>query len=136
MIPDIENTVFNTVASVVRAKHPDVFMTGEPVAVPPKFPCVVLLEMDNSTYQRTLDSSGIENHAQVMYQVEVYSNKSYGKKNECKSIMSVIDDLMFGMGFVRVGNAPVEVPNANASIYRMVARYRATISKNKVIYRR
>jgi hypothetical protein len=43
---------------------------------------------------------------------------------------------MFGMGFVRVGNAPVEVPNANASIYRMVARYRATISKNKVIYRR
>ena len=133
---DAESEIFNAVAAELRSNFPGIFVSGEYVASPPSFPAVTIVERDNSTYQRTLDSSGIENHAQVMYQVEVYSNKSYGKKTECKSIMSVIDDLMLGMGFVRVGNAPVEVPNANASIYRMVARYRATISKNKIIYRR
>jgi hypothetical protein len=71
-----------------------------------------------------------------MYTANVYSNKSSGKKSECKSIMAIIDDEMQDMGFVRVGSGPMAAPNANASIYRMVARYRATISKDKTTYRR
>lgn len=133
---DVESAIFGTVAPVVRAEHPDVFMTGEPVAAPPKFPCVVLLEMDNSTYQRTLDSSGEENHAQLMYQVEVYSNLSTGKKRQCREIVALIDGEMQKLGFLRIGSSPAEVPNADKTIYRMVARYRATVSKDKTIYRR
>lgn len=131
-----ETEVFSTVATTLRAEFSGIFVAGEAVAAPSSFPAVTLVEDDNSTYQRSLDSSGQENHAQVMYSCNVYSNKSAGRKTECKAILAVIDAEMFGMGFLRVGSSPMEVPNANGAIYRMVARYKATISKDKVIYRR
>jgi hypothetical protein len=133
---NVENEVFSTVATALRNEFSGIFVSGEYVPAPPSFPAVTLVEDDNSTYTRTLDSSGQENHAQIMYTVNVYSNKSSGKKSECKSIMAIIDDEMQGMGFVRIGSSPAEVPNADKTIYRMVARYRATISKDKIIYRR
>ena len=61
--------------------------------------------------------------AQVMFEVNVYSNKTEGKKTECKEIMKVIDEVLFKMNFKRIAMTPV--PNMeDASIYRMVARYR------------
>ena len=132
---DIENDVFNAVATVVRAKYPDIYMVGEYVKTPPKFPFVSLVEMDNQTYQRTEDSGSSENHASVMYEVNIYSNKTVGKKTECKEIAAVIDEQMLALGFARTMLQPI--PNLDdATIYRMVGRYSAIISKDKVIYRR
>ena len=132
---DIENDIFNTIASVVRAKYPDIYMVGEYVKTPPKFPCVSLVEMDNQSYQRTEDSGSSENHVSVMYEVNVYSNKTVGKKLECKAIAAAIDEQMLALGFARTMLQPI--PNLDdATIYRMVGRYSAIISKNKVIYRR
>lgn len=132
---DVENKVFNTVATDVRAKYPDVYMVGEYVKTPPKFPCVSLVEMDNQSYQRTEDSGSSENHASVMYEVNTYSNKTNGKKAECKAIIALIDELMLALGFARTMLQPI--PNLDdATIYRMVGRYSAVISKNKDIYRR
>ena len=132
---DIETSVFDTVAKAVRAKYPKIFMTGEYVKVPPKFPCVSLMEMDNQSYQRTEDSGSSENHVSVMYEVDVYSNKSVGKKSECKAIAALIDEQMLALGFARTMLQPI--PNLDdATIYRMVGRYSAIISKDKVIYRR
>lgn len=132
---DIENEVFNTVATVVRAEYPKIYMVGEYIKSPPKFPCVSLVEMDNQSYQRTEDSGCSENHASVMYEVNVYSNKTIGKKAECKAIATLIDEQMLALGFARTMLQPI--PNVDdATIYRMVGRYSAVISKNKVIYRR
>ena len=132
---DIENTVFNSVATEVRAKYPGVYMVGEYVKTPPKFPCVSLVEMDNQSYQRTEDSGSSENHISVMYEVNIYSNKTVGKKMECKAIAALIDERMLALGFARTMLQPI--PNLDdATIYRMVGRYSAVISKNKDIYRR
>ena len=132
---DIENEVFNTVASVVRAVYPGIYMVGEYVKTPPKFPCVSLVEMDNQSYQATEDSGSSENHASVMYEVNIYSNKSVGKKSECKAIAALIDERMLALGFARTMIQPI--PNLDdATIYRMVGRYSAVISKNKSVYRR
>ena len=132
---DYENDIFNAVATVVRAEYPDIYMVGEYVKTPPKFPCVSLMEMDNQSYQRTEDSGSSENHASVMYEVNIYSNKTVGKKSECKAIAAVIDEQMLALGFARTMLQPI--PNLDdATIYRMVGRYSAIISKNKVIYRR
>ena len=132
---DIENDIFNTVAKVVRAKYPDIYMVGEYVKTPPKFPFVSLVEMDNQSYQQTEDSGSSENHASVMYEVNVYSNKTVGKKGECKEIAAVVDEQMLALGFARTMLQPI--PNLDdATVYRMVGRYSAIISKNKVIYRR
>lgn len=132
---DIETSIFDTVAKAVRAEYPKIFITGEYVKVPPKFPCVSLMEMDNQSYQRTEDSGSSENHVSVMYEVDVYSNKSVGKKSECKAIAALIDEQMLALGFARTMLQPI--PNLDdATIYRMVGRYSAIISKDKVIYRR
>ena len=132
---DIENEVFSTVATDVRAKYPDIYMVGEYVKAPPKFPCVSLVEMDNRSYQQTEDSGSVENHASLMYEVNTYSNKTVGKKMECKAIAALIDERMLALGFARTMLQPI--PNLDdATIYRMVGRYSAVISKDKVIYRR
>ena len=132
---DFENDIFNTVATVVRVKYPDIYMVGEYVKTPPKFPCVSLVEMDNQSYQQTEDSGSVENHASLMYEVNIYSNKTVGKKSECKAIAALIDERMLALGFARTMLQPI--PNLDdATIYRMVGRYSAVISKNKVLYRR
>lgn len=132
---DIETEVFGIVSSDVRLKYPKVYMTGEYVKSPPSFPCVSLIETDNQVYRNTRDSGCIENHAQIQYEVNVYSNRTSGKKAECKEIISLIDSKMEKLGFTRTFMNPV--PNEqDATIYRMIARYRAIVSKNKTIYRR
>ena len=132
---DIESTVFNRVATKVHEVFPDIFMTGEYVNSPASFPAASLVEMDNSTRIETIDSGSNENHANVMYEVNVYSNKAAGKKSECREILALIDEEMLAMGFSRVTLTPV--PNEyDSTIYRMVGRYRATVSSTHEIYRR
>lgn len=132
---DIETDVFNTVSTNVREEYPDIFMSGEYVKAPPSFPAISLVEMDNTPVVSTQTSSDGENHVTVMYEVNVYSNKKTRKKSECKKILSLIDNQMQYLGFTRIMLQPI--PNMDdATIYRMVARYKAVISKNKTIYRR
>lgn len=132
---DMENEIFNEVYERVRAKYQNIFMTGEYVKSPSSFPCVSLVEADNATFRNSQTSDGKENHAAVMYELNVYSNKTKGKKAECKEIVAFIDEILMELNFTRLMLEPV--PNQDeATIYRMLGRYRAVISKNKTIYRR
>ena len=132
---DIENEVFSKVSSIVRDAYPDIYMSGEYVKSPPSFPCASLVEMDNTGYTNTQTGCDLENHVSVMYEVDVYSNKIKGKKSECKNIIALIDNEMAALGFTRIMLNPI--PNMDdATIYRMKGRYRAVVSKDKVIYRR
>ena len=131
---DMENEIFNEVSKKVREKYPNIFMTGEYVKSPSSFPCVSLIEVDNSTFRNSLTSEGRENHAVVMYELNVYSNKTKGKKAECKKIVALIDETLMELNFTRIMLEPI--PNEDATIYRMLGRYRAIISKNNTIYRR
>lgn len=132
---DIENEVFSIVSQAVRSAYPDIFMSGEYVRVPSSFPCVSLVEMDNSAYRNTQTSSSNEEHCLVMYELNVYSNKTKAKKTECKEIVALIDKEMLSLGFTRTMLQPI--PNMDdAIIYRMVGRYQAIISQDKTIYRR
>ena len=133
-IIDVENELFTMVATALRAEYPKIFVTGEYVKAPPSFPCVFFAEMDNTTYRRTQTQDGMENHAYVMYEVDVFSNKSTGKKTECKEIIKVIDDIMLNLGFNRPFLNPI-LNQDDATIYRMKGRYTAVVSKDNVIYR-
>lgn len=132
---DCENEIFNIIAKAVRKVYPDIYIIGEYVKSPPKFPCISLVEMDNSAYTRTQTSSSVENHAELMYELNVYSNKKSGKKSECKAIATLIDNELAALDFSRTMLQPI--PNLDdATIYRMVGRYRAVVSKDKKIFRR
>lgn len=131
---DIENEVFTTIATELRSQFTGINVYGEDVRSPSSFPCVSIVEADNYTLRRTQDSGSNENHANVMYEVNVYSNKTSGKKTECKEIFAVIDEIMLGLGFTRSNKNPVTMDEA--TIYRIVGRYVAIVSTNQTIYRR
>jgi hypothetical protein len=131
---DIENEVFTKIASELRSQFTGINVYGEDVRSPSQFPCVSVVEADNYTVKSTQDSGSNENHANLMYEVNVYSNKTSGKKTECKEILSVIDDILLGLGFTRTMKNPVSMDDA--TIYRMVTRYTAIVSTNQTIYRR
>lgn len=132
---DIENEVFSTVATHVRASFPKIYMVGEFVKSPSQFPCISLVEVDNQVYRNTRSSSEIENHAQLMYEVQVFTNDIKGKKAKCKEIIGAVDNEMKKLGFTRTLLTPI--PNEeDATIYRMVGRYRAIVDKDSTIYRR
>ena len=131
---DIESELFNKLATNIRENFQGTFVTGEYVPVPPSFPAVSIVEENNEVYRNARSNDYIENFAQVMYEVNVYSNKQNGKKSECKSIIQLIDTQLLNLGFTRIMLR--HVPNEDVSIHRMTARYRALVSKDKVIYRR
>lgn len=132
---DIESDVFSIISTEVREKYAGIFITGEYVKSPPSFPCVSLLEADNAVYRNTRTTDSMENHAELLYEVNIYSNKTKGKKAECKDIASIIDSEFARLGFTRTMLNPI--PNEeDATIYRMVGRYKAIVSKNNMIYRR
>jgi hypothetical protein len=135
VVIDIESEVFTHVANTLRSQFPGIFVSGEYVTAPTKFPAVTIIEMDNSLYARTKDLEGNENHSVLMYEVNVYSNLASGKKTQCKSIMALVDNKMQELGFARVGCSPVALPNTDTSIYRMIARYRAVVDRQKRIYK-
>lgn len=132
---DVENEVYDRVANRLRADFDGIGVAGEFVLSPSQFPFVSIVEADNTPLQRTQTSDSVENHATLMYEITVYSNKAKGKKTECKAIAGAADEEMAGMGFTRIMQNPV--PNArDMTIHRIVSRYRAVVSKDKKMYRR
>lgn len=120
---DVESKVYTPIAVALRDAFSGIFVSGEYVKAPSSFPHVSLVEMDNYTSVDRLDTADEERFSTLMYEVNVYSNKTSGKKSECKKIIGFIDDLMYKMNFKRLSLAPV--PNMDdATIYRMTARYR------------
>lgn len=132
---DLENEIFNNVANAIRGEYPDAYVVGEYVKSPSRFPCVSIVEMDNTAYDKTQTSGSLENHADVTYEVNIYSNITSGKKSECKAIASLLDNEFATLGFSRTMLQPI--PNGDdATIYRMVGRYRGVVSKDKYVFRR
>lgn len=129
---DCENEVYTRIARVLRDKFPGINIAGEYVNAPSSFPHVSITQSDNSVVSEQM--TGIAEMAQVMFEINIYSNKADGRKTECKAIAKVIDDVMFRMNFKRMALTPI--PNMeDATIYRIVARYRA-MTDGKYFYRR
>lgn len=131
---DIENIIFNKIALAVRAKFPGVVIGNDYENTKASFPYVSIVEADNYTLKRHMDSGNREKVATVMYEVNVYSNRSGVKRTECREIMNFIDELMFGMNFTRV--SMTHVPDLwNGTMYRLNARYEAETDGNNIFRR-
>lgn len=131
---DIENAVFTEVATALRANFPGITVESVTTYSPSKFPCVCIEETDNYSLLSTRDTASNENHATVVYEVNVYSNKAKGKKTEAKAILAAVDSVLNGLGFTRTTKTSINLDDATK--YRVFARYRAVVSTNKTIYRR
>lgn len=131
---DVERMIFTPIAEALRKKFKGIDVSGAYIKSPPKFPHASIVEQDNYMTTSNQDSSDTERFATVMYEVNVYSNKTGESKSECRSILSEIDKMLYAMNFTRI--SMTHVPNMDsASIYRLVARYRAE-TDGKTVFRR
>lgn len=113
---DCENEVYTRIARVLRDKFSGINIAGEYVNAPSSFPHVSITQSDNSVVSEQM--TGSAEMAQVMFEINIYSNKADGRKTECKAIAKVIDDVMFRMNFKRMALTPI--PNMeDATIYRI-----------------
>lgn len=132
---DLESPLFTEIAGVLRSTYKSITVYGEYVPAPAGFPSVSIVEMDNATYLPSRTNRITEQYAEVMYEVNVYSNLTRGKKAQAKAIMDTIDTMLQQYGFERITVQPIQNMN-DATIYRMVGRYRAVVSDDLTIYRR
>lgn len=131
---DIEQDVFLAVREAVLAEFPGATVSTSEERNPSKFPFVAVSEMTNATKTDTIDSGSGEKYVTVMYQVDCYSNAAAGRKSECKSLLSVVDEVLVRAGFYRTMSSPANMDRA--TVYRMTARYVASVDANHTIYRR
>lgn len=128
---NIESKVFDTVYKKVIAEYPTAFVASEYVRKPESFPHVSLIEMDNSVYVPASALTKIENAVTTMYEVNIYSNLAIGKKDQAKNILSIVDNELLGLGFIRTMAQPT--PNLeDATIYRILARYEKIVTNEEV----
>lgn len=124
---DIENLVCDKVFRAVNAVYSDAVCYSEYVEVPAAFPCVTLYEADNRTYRSSDDDQLADHQVHVMYECNVYSDKSNGKKAEAKAIADIVDETMQSMKFTRSMRS--QIPNQDRTIYRVTMRFEAVVGE-------
>lgn len=119
----IESDIFTEIATDLRSRHSGIFLSGEYLMQPTTFPAVSIEEADNYDSVNQIHNDGCD-HSVLMYEINVYTNKTVGKKAQAKKILAEIDDVLTRYNFTRLSAIPV--PNmTDTSIYRISARYRA-----------
>ena len=130
---DVENLVFDTVFNAVHAVFPDVDVEkgfNEEMAT---FPCVVIRETNNVPVQRTITDECAENHTQVTYQADAYSDKAGTARSECKALLKVVDDAMTNVSSMKFRRTHMsEALNIKRTIFRQYARYTVIVEKGTV----
>lgn len=123
---DIENMVFDDVASVLRATFDGIAVYGEYVETSNVFPSASLYEIGE--YEVSQNLSGESTHFAITLQLDVYSNRKSGKKSECKAIARKAQEVIESYGFHETMFQPT--PNLyDATIYRITARYERTFAE-------
>lgn len=131
---DIENEVNNIVYNAVIGTYPNAKFDSVLNLTPSEFPCVCVEEVANVVRSSSVDSGSNERHATVTYEINVFTNKTSGKKQQAKDIIAKIDSALLAVGFERTSTSPFTLDNG--TLYRMVIRYSATVSENHTLYRR
>ena len=124
---DIESYVFTALFNAIRAEYPDAVIIGDYIEELAKFPAVTITEIEKATLKRMQDDALTEHYATVTYEVNVYCDDRIGKKEICKDILRIADEVMFGMKFRRYRFK--RLPAIDRSIYRMYTRYTAVVDE-------
>lgn len=132
---DIYDRVFGTVYRAAKGVNPNCDVQDAYTAVPSTFPLVTVLETDNSTSSHVIGTHNPEKMARVTYQIEVYSNAPDTRRSECRQIMAAVSNALIASNFDRELLYPT--PNyADATVYRLTARFRTIADTNNNTYRR
>lgn len=134
----IETQVFNDLYPKIIEAFPGTMVgtIADPVEI--TFPYVNISVSDTySTYQ-FVNSSRTEKYRDVDIDIDIYTNDVQGRKAKASQIMDVINREMLAMGIPSASKIPMELTNPvdNSTVFRLFARYRATVDENGIFYSR
>lgn len=130
---DRENEIYTFIRNAVKDVFPSASVSDVYLRVPPSFPHVSIMQIDSSESKAHIDSSMKEKFTQLSFQIDIYSDDETRKKTICKVISQIVDETMKGINFRRQSLRPV--PNlADATIYRITARYTGIVSDDGMFY--
>lgn len=139
---DVENYVVDKISQIIQNEAPEVQVYSSHLRSPSVFPCVMIYESANGSYEATRAADGIERHAELRYTVEVCTNDTSGKKENAKRLSRIIDDAMQEMGFYRNSKQYTFGTN-ESSIFVALTTYRGLVGEgpsgdmeNLIVYRR
>lgn len=130
---DIENQLVELLTEAIKEEYPDAYIINEYETKITRFPSISIEEIDNTSHMITTSSK--EDFASVVYEINIYSNRKTDKKQQCKNIADIIDKRLYPLNFTRTMMQSVK-NYKDSSIYRIVVRYRAVVSRYGMIYRR
>ena len=138
---DAETKIYDSIVRSLREKYSwasNIRFANDYVQSPSSFPFVTIIERENRTDIQTMESSNTEVLGVLDYEVNVYTNSQAKRKQEARKIASAVDAELLALGFRR--RTMEQVPNlANASVYRILARYTVHIEEEDdeyILYRR
>ena len=124
---DVESRVFTDLKAYVIAKLPALALTDDSfdssyTATQSVFPHIYIEQYDSHSEAAYETNADKEKYRAIAFQIDVYSNITTGRKEQCKKIIRVIDDWFYSRNFRCTMQSPM--PNLNdATIYRITARY-------------
>lgn len=130
---DPESVIFTKVARFLRASFKGIRVYPEETESPASFPCVTFVQSSNTIHRSSITTDNMENHVNVLYTANAYSNTTHGAKQECKSLIAEIDRVMQSYGFVRIMDE--QMPNKDRTISRRTARWSGVVGKDGYVYK-
>ena len=124
---DNEQLVYDEVSTALRTAFDGIFITGVEITdIPPQFPAVYIIKKNSGVNERYSTFENVENAASEEYEFGIFSNleSQNDAKQQTKNILAVINGVMCDLFYIRTFGQPI--PNADAKIARLVARYKKT----------
>lgn len=124
----LENKVTDAIDKELAISYPSAIVTAGYIRSSTHFPCVQVVEIDTSVLERASTLSTIEVMATVVIEINFFSNKTTGKKEECKELAALTDNVMESLGFFRTMLS--QTPNQeDSTIFRMTGRWQKIQAK-------
>ena len=130
---DPESILFTEIANKARSRFKGIRVYPEETESPAAFPCLTFVQSSNTTYRRSLTGDNVEHHVNLMYTANAYSNITTGAKQQCKEIISFVDEIMRSYGFIRTMDE--QMPNQDRTISRRTARWSGILGEDGYIYK-
>lgn len=126
-----DNQIYTKIATAIRTEYPDALVTAESTQTPSKFPCVFIEEIDDAPEKRYETFSNSETNKRSTFEVQVYSDKKSGAKQETKKITSLVKEQFRMVGYRCITDTPVA--NADSTIKRRVSRFTRIIGSGDTL---
>lgn len=134
MSRDYEAEVYDDVSRFAKAAFPGLHTSSWPEPTEVEYPLATIVQTDEYDVRSTLTSSHDNEARHLTFEVNVYSARASGRKQEAKAITRAICDRFRGLGFVQTaGGQPLDLTDRDRrAVARLFCRFEAAVHNGYV----